>query len=76
MLSEKTLYNKRITTLTEKFEEEVQKLKDDIEQWQKIKVFNYTSPDKKQGARVRKDSLRIGIDSTGMIHTFFYRNNI
>ena len=77
VLSDKTLYNKRITTLTEKLEEEVQKLKDDIDQWQKIKVYNYTSPDgKKQGARVQKDSLRIGIDSTGIIHTFFYRNNI
>lgn len=77
VLSDKTQYNKRITTLTEKLEEEVQKLKDDIDQWQKIKVYNYTSPDgKKQGARVQKDSLRIGIDSTGIIHTFFYRNNI
>ena len=77
VLSDKTLYNKRITTLNEKLEEEVQKLKDDIDQWQKTKVYNYISPDgKKQGARVQKDSLRIGIDSNGMIHTFFYRNNI
>lgn len=57
MLSDKTLYNKRITTLTEKLEEEVQKLKDDIEQWQKFKVYNYTSPDKKTRSKGSKRQL-------------------
>ena len=55
VLTDKTLYNKRITTLSEKLEEEVQKLKDDIDQWQKTKVYNYISPDGKiQGASVQK----------------------
>lgn len=77
VLSDKTLYNKRITTLCEKLEEEVQKLKDDIDQWAKIKVYNYISPDGKiQGARFQKDSLRIGINSNGIIHTFYCCNNV